>query len=288
MTAGACLCGALQYQAEGAGTNLIHCHCSRCRKHHGAPFATFVEADARSLRWLAGEGSVVKYASSAARERAFCAICGSVAPAPLQDRVLLPAGNLLGELVSTGGRHVFVRSKPPWHIIADALEQYDSVPPDGTAVGPAATDPPARVGPELGTIEGVTHGSCLCGGVTFSVTGTPARWLQCHCSRCRRGRSAAHGSNTFYPAAQFTWRTGRELVRKYKPPEAERFTVSFCARCGGGAPVERDNVPFVLVPAGLFDTDPGARPQAHIYVASKVAWYPLGDGLPQFAELPPP
>jgi hypothetical protein len=97
-----------------------------------------------------------------------------------------------------------------------------------------------------------------------------------------------HGSNAFYPASQFAWRTGRELVRSYKPPEAERFTVSFCERCGGGAPVERDKVPFVLVPAGLFDGDPGARPQAHIHVASKAPWYVIQDGLPQFAELPPP
>lgn len=279
MTAGACLCGALQYELESAGTTLTHCHCSMCRKHHGAPFATFVEAAASSLRWRAGEESVVKYASSAARQRAFCGSCGSVAPAPVQERVLLPAGNLQGELGSTGGRHVFVGSKAPWHIIADALPQYDGAPPGGAA--------PALVRPALATLEGATHGSCLCGAVTFSVTGAPARWLQCHCSRCRRGRSAAHGSNTFYPAAQFTWRTGRELVRKYKAPEAERFTVSFCTRCGAGAPVERDNVPFVLVPAGLFDADPGSRPQAHIFVASKAAWYPLGDGLPEFAELPP-
>jgi hypothetical protein len=64
--------------------------------------------------------------------------------------------------------------------------------------------------------------------------------------------------------------------------------VAFCMRCGGGAPVERDNVPFVLVPAGLLDGDPGARPQAHIHMASKASWYPVvDDGLPQFAELPP-
>lgn len=74
---------------------------------------------------------------------------------------------------------------------------------------------------------------------------------------------------------------------KYKAPEAERFMVAFCTQCGGGAPVERDNVPFVLVPAGLLDGDTGERPQAHIHVASKALWYTVDDGLPQFAELPP-
>jgi hypothetical protein len=119
------------------------------------------------------------------------------------------------------------------------------------------------------------------------VSGAPARWFQCHCSRCRRGRSAAHGSNAFYPLAQFSWLSGRELVRSFKPPEAERFVVSFCTRCGGGAPVLRDGVPFVLVAAGLLDQDPGVRPRAHIHVASGASWYTVDDGLPQFPELPP-
>lgn len=95
--------------------------------------------------------------------------------------------------------------------------------------------------------------------MTFAVRGAPSRWLQCHCSRCRRARSAAHGSNTFFPLAQFSWQTGRELVRGHRVPEAQRFTSSFCTRCGGAAPTERENVPFVLVPAALFDSDPGTR-----------------------------
>jgi hypothetical protein len=251
-----------------------------CRKHHGAPFATTVEVAASSFRWSDGEGLVSEYASSAGRVRAFCGVCGSVAPTQRGERVSIPAGNLLGELGEAGGRHLYVGSKAPWHVIADDLPQHDSAPPGATAPVLARPAPPA--------LDGATHGSCLCGDVTFSVSGAPVRWLQCHCSRCRRGRSAAHGSNTFYPTAQFAWRSGRELVQKYKPPEAERFAVSFCVRCGGGAPVERDNVPFVLVPASLLDADPGARPQAHIYVASKAPWYALRDALPQFAELPPP
>ena len=280
MTTGACLCGALRYEVEGPLPTLMHCHCSMCRKHHGAPFATFVEARAHDFRWLQGEASALEYPSSAARVRRFCEVCGSVAPTRLGDRVLLPAGNLLGELGEAGGLHMFVGSKAPWHIISDGLPQHDGAPPGWTVEEVVR---PAEAPPDGAAI----HGACLCGGVSFSVSGAPGRWLQCHCSRCRRGRSAAHGSNAFFPAAQFAWRTGRELVRKYGPPDAQRFAVSFCVRCGGAAPVERDNVPFVLVPASLFDGDPGARPQAHIHVASKAPWYTFGDGLPQFAELPP-
>jgi len=176
---------------------------------------------------------------------------------------------------------MFVASKPSWHVIADDLPQHAHAPP-----GWQTSKEEERPAPSAE--DGGTHGSCACGAVTFSVSGAPARWLQCHCSRCRRGRSAVHGSNTFYPADQFTWGAGREHVQSYGPPDAARFRVSFCELCGGGAPLEREGVPFVLVPAGLFDRDPGARPQAHIHVASKASWYEVNDGLPQFAELPPP
>ena len=280
MITGACLCGALRYEVATPPQQLLHCHCSVCRKHHGAPFATFVTAPAPALHWLDGEASVQEYASSPERVRRFCGVCGSVAPSQVGDRMLLPAGNLLGDLGEVAGLHMFVASKARWHIIADALPPHEHAPPDwpvSEVVRPRAEQ----------AADGSVRGSCTCGEVTFSVSGAPSRWLQCHCSRCRRGRSAAHGSNTFYPGGQFTWGSGRELVRKYKPPEAGRFMVSFCERCGGGAPVERENVPFVLVPAGLFDGVPDARPEAHIHVASKAPWYPITDGLPQFAELPP-
>jgi hypothetical protein len=198
----------------------------------------------------------------------------------VSERALVPVGNLVGDLAGVSGLHMFVASKAPWHTIGDDLPQHQDAPP-GWAIAELGRYSEVR-------LEHAIYGACSCGEVSFAVKGAPTRWLQCHCSRCRRGRSAAHGSNAFYAASQFEWRTGRELVRSYRPPDAARFMVSFCMRCGGGAPVERENVPFVLVPAGLLEGDPGARPEAHIHVASKASWYVFSDGLPQFAELPPP
>lgn len=281
MTTGACLCGALAYEVEGPFDLLAHCHCSMCRKHHGAPFATFVGASASGFRWLRGEP--VAYRSSPASVRHHCATCGATSPASVAtgDMVFLPAGNLVGDLPGLEGRsvHVYVASKAPWHVIADALPQHDTLPPGWPVPEIDRPAPPV--------LEGATHGSCLCGEVRFRVSGKPARWMQCHCSRCRRGRSAAHGSNTFYPLAQFAWLAGEELVRTYKVPDAQRFVVSFCARCGGGAPSVREGVPFALVPAGLLDADPGARPEAHIHVSSKASWFTITGDIPQHAELPP-
>ena len=45
------------------------------------------------------------------------------------DVVFMPAGNLVGELGDAGGMHVYVGSKAPWFVIADALPQHDTLPP---------------------------------------------------------------------------------------------------------------------------------------------------------------
>ncbi len=283
MISGSCLCEAVRYEVEGPVEQLWHCHCSMCRKHHGAPFATLVDVPAERFRWITGDDSVHDFSSSPGQVRRSCKVCGSVAPTPVQGRVAVPAGNLVGELGAVRNVHAFVGSKAPWHVIAEGPRHEGALRYEGAPPG----WPDEVVGPTPPAIDGATRGSCLCGRVSFSVSGPPLRWMQCHCSRCRRGRSAAHGSNGFYPLAQFSWLSGRELVRSYRPPEAERFMVCFCAECGGGAPTERENVPFVLVPMGLLDTDPGVRPQAHIHVASKAPWYAIEDELPQYAELPP-
>jgi hypothetical protein len=44
MIRGTCLCSAIGWAAEGPFELMAHCHCSMCRKAHGASFATAVGA----------------------------------------------------------------------------------------------------------------------------------------------------------------------------------------------------------------------------------------------------
>ena len=41
------------------------------------------------------------------------------------------------------------------------------------------------------------------------------------------------------------------------------------------------------VQLGGLDNDPGVRPAANVYVASKAPWFTITDDLPQFDEMPP-
>jgi hypothetical protein len=260
---------------------MMHCHCSMCRKHHGASFATFVSAPIEGFRWLSGQDAVVKYRSSENGLRFFCKHCGSVAPTPMPDLGLAfaPAGNLDGDIDAEKALHAFVGSKAPYYEITDSLPQHAAMPPE---YGGGAGVPRPTVEPRAGMAEG----SCLCGGVAYELK-NPLRIYHCHCTRCRRGRSAAHATNIFVGFDDFAFKRGEDLIAQYKVPDAKFFTVAFCTRCGGGAPRVNRERGFVSVPAGTLDTDPGIRPIAHIYVGSKAPWFEITGDVPQYAEMPP-
>jgi hypothetical protein len=131
------------------------------------------------------------------------------------------------------------------------------------------------------------HGSCLCGGVAFEMTGTPTRVTHCHCSRCRKVRGTAHATNLFVALPGIRYLRGEDLLTSFKPPEARTFTHVFCRVCGSSMPRLDENRAIAIVPMGAFDDDPGARPERHIFVESKARWDEISDGLPQFPGPPP-
>src|SRR5579871_5294264 len=132
MTQGQCLCGTVRYEVDGPFESMMNCHCSMCRKHHGAPFATFVSAPLAGFRWVSGEGAVSKFVTPSGSTRSFCSECGSVTPMLLDQAgvVLCPAGNLLGDLDLKPQSHIFVGSKAPFYTITDDLPQYQEYPPE--------------------------------------------------------------------------------------------------------------------------------------------------------------
>ena len=281
MAKGRCLCGALRYELDGPFSAMMHCHCSMCRKHHGTGFATFVVAPIAGFRRTAGEDRLARYQSSPNGVRTFCSVCGSAGPTPMPEHGIAaaPAASFDGELGIKPRSHIFAGSKAPWDVITDALPQHDAYPPEFNAEGV----PRPAVTPRAG----ITDGSCLCGAIGFEITGAAVRMMNCHCSRCRLGRAAAHASNVFYKLDQFRWVRGASLVTEYKVPDARFHTVAFCSRCGAKVPRPSPERGIVAVPAGSLDTDPGVRPQAHIFVADKAPWFDIAGPLPQFPGMPP-
>ena len=72
---GGCLCGAVRYEARGAGFHATLCHCASCRRASGAPLVAWVSFAAAGFRFTAGEPRRLR--SSSAVERSFCGACGT-------------------------------------------------------------------------------------------------------------------------------------------------------------------------------------------------------------------
>jgi hypothetical protein len=135
MLRGSCLCGAVTYEISGPLAHVGNCHCSICRKSHGAAFVTWGILGPQTLRWTAGEAKLRAFESSPGTQRLFCGECGSALASSHGGAVgEVVVGTLLDHPGMTPQEHIFVGSKAPWHEITDSLPQHPGWPP---GFGPA-------------------------------------------------------------------------------------------------------------------------------------------------------
>lgn len=59
------------------------------------------------------------------------------------------------------------------------------------------------------------------------------------------------------------------------------FELCHCHRCGSPVPDPAAGDSWIEVHAGVLDDDPGLRPERHILVEAKSAWFTIADELPR-------
>ena len=130
-------------------------------------------------------------------------------------------------------------------------------------------------------------GSCACGRARFELDGRPTVMMHCHCSRCRRSRGAPHATNLAWKIDALRYTAGEQGITNFDLPDAQFFGTTFCSHCGGFVPRRSPGRGWAIVPVGTLDTDPDITARAHQFVASKVPWYEITDGVPQYPEAAP-
>lgn len=129
-------------------------------------------------------------------------------------------------------------------------------------------------------------GSCLCGGVRFTLLGPLAPIQVCHCSQCRQAQGGPVATNVPVNEAAVTFEQGLDLLQRYESSPGK--VRAFCRVCGSPVFSQRDTVPGVLrIRAGLLTEPVDVLLAFHAYVASKAGWWPIGDGAPQYPEAAP-
>ncbi len=150
---GSCRCGHLEYQLVGEFAPVVNCHCSFCRRVHGAAFTTVAFLPATGFSWLSSPERPSTYTTPAGNVRHFCGRCASPVCnlRPGVDVACVVVASLLEEHQLPPWAHVNTESKAPWYKIADGLPQFREWPtPDELrelAREHGSTLPPQLLGP---------------------------------------------------------------------------------------------------------------------------------------------
>lgn len=123
-------------------------------------------------------------------------------------------------------------------------------------------------------------GGCLCGQVTYKVTGPLRPVIACHCVQCRK-TSGHHVAATSVRRDQIeitgevTWYRSSETARR-----------GFCAICGSNLFWDGAGENLSIM-AGTLDAPTGLAVKGHIFTADKGDYYDITDGLPQSEKANP-
>jgi len=127
-------------------------------------------------------------------------------------------------------------------------------------------------------------GSCLCGKVTYAISGNLGEISHCHCTTCRKAHGSAFSSVAAVHIDSFELTSGKQIIKHYlSSPDKARY---FCSNCGSHIYAYREGQPHYILRLGTLDDDPQTRPSNHIWISLKAPWYDLNTdcNLPKHEE----
>lgn len=127
-----CLCKAVEVEIRGPISDIIHCHCSLCRKSTGTAYATNGFVLWSDFVILSGEEALNIFEFKPGRKRHFCKHCASPIFSSNESdpkRVRLRLGILDSDIKERPISHNFVSSKANWDDLDAPLPRYDAFEP---------------------------------------------------------------------------------------------------------------------------------------------------------------
>jgi hypothetical protein len=121
---GSCFCGAVCFEVTLPSLISAHCHCSMCRRSHGAGYVTWFTLPKAQWRVTAGEDDLTRYQSSEHGTRSFCRRCGSSLFFETTERpehVDIVCANMHAAIDRPPQIHVHFDDRIAWVDVNDAL-----------------------------------------------------------------------------------------------------------------------------------------------------------------------
>ena len=139
---GACLCGAVRFRARMPSLFCGHCHCTMCRRNHGAGFVSWFAVPDEQFAIEKGESELVRFASSDHGTRSFCGRCGSslfCESSGHPEKIDIVLANMKGSIDRVPQFHCYFDDLADWVFVEDGLPRLggetglEPVKPDGEA-----------------------------------------------------------------------------------------------------------------------------------------------------------
>jgi len=131
MIQGSCLCGLIEYEVELIPEKTFNCHCSFCRKAHGAAFVTLSVAKGDTLVISKGNEYLKEHKNGLGGFRAFCSNCGTrlMNYAPDKSTYLAICLSTVDTPISFfPSAHANIESKASWHEPYKGIPAFKGIP----------------------------------------------------------------------------------------------------------------------------------------------------------------
>ncbi len=123
---GRCLCGAVRFEILPPTKWCAHCHCSLCRRAHGAAFVTWFGVERAQFAMTSGEEQLVWFHSSPPARRGFCGRCGSTLffeGERWPDEIHIALAHMESPIDRAPAAHVFYDTHVDWFEVSDDLRR---------------------------------------------------------------------------------------------------------------------------------------------------------------------
>ena len=131
-------------------------------------------------------------------------------------------------------------------------------------------------------------GGCLCGAVTYEISGEPMFVGHCACENCQKATGGGHSSIAAFPEPAVTAQ-GALTSFEGKGDSGQPTTYQFCPKCGSRLFTRASVMPgVVMVTLGTMEAGADLQPSMLIYGKRRRAWDHVDPAIAVFEGMPAP
>jgi len=140
------------------------------------------------------------------------------------------------------------------------------------------------------------EGACACGAVRYRIEGDPIFVNNCHCRQCQQQTGSTSVVNAFFESDRITLLSGELAEHVVTAGSGGPHIICRCSECGTALWSHYPRLGRVGagLRVGTLDDSSDIRPDAAVWVAERMPWVALPEGIPHFekyyvpSELLPP